>query len=97
MYFGGIQAARRVTRSVRDPPRCASQLHGVPDQPREAVLESECSLLLESVAVYILGPFRTDRSGHLFSRMIVQKGYQNVRNVRYVKRRRNDAKRRQPT
>ena len=41
-----------VTRSVWDPPRCSSQLHGVPKQLREAALESECSLLLESVALY---------------------------------------------
>ena len=52
MYFSGVQAARRVMRSVWDPPRCASQLHGVPYQLREAVLESEDSLLLESVALY---------------------------------------------
>ena len=41
-----------VTRSVRDPPRCSSQLHGVPNQSPEGVLESEDSLLLESVALY---------------------------------------------
>ena len=52
MYLGGVQAARRVTRSVRDPPRCSSQLHGVPNQPPEGALESEDSLLLESVALY---------------------------------------------
>ena len=74
MYFGGVQAARRVTRSVWDPPRysvapagvsdhvglhlvelnkqCSTQPHGVPNQLREAALESEDSLLLESVALY---------------------------------------------
>ena len=52
MYFSGVQAARRVTRSVWDPPRCSSQPHGVPNQLREAALESEDSLLLESVALY---------------------------------------------
>ena len=41
-----------VKTRVWDPPRCSSQLHGVPDQPPEGVLGSEDSLLLESVALY---------------------------------------------
>ena len=50
--FRRSSSSAGVTRSVRDPPRCASQLHGVPNQSPEGVLESECSLLLESVALY---------------------------------------------
>jgi hypothetical protein len=50
--FRRSSSSAGVTRSVRDPPRCSSQLHGVPNQLREAVLESEESLLLESAALY---------------------------------------------
>ena len=50
--FRRSSSSAGVTRSVRDPPRCASQLHGVPNQPPEGALESEDSLLLESVALY---------------------------------------------
>ncbi len=50
--FRRSSSSAGVTRSVRDPPRCSSQLHGVPNQSPEGVLESEDSLLLESVALY---------------------------------------------
>ena len=50
--FQRSSSSAGVTRSVWDPPRCSSQPHGVPKPLREAALESEDSLLLESVALH---------------------------------------------
>ena len=75
-----------VTRSVRDPPRCSSQLHGVSDQSREAVLQLCC----KRAKLFLLRPFWCQASRHVFSLMILPKGHQNARNNRGAKRRQQD-------
>ena len=82
--FRRSSSSAGVTRSVRDPPRCSSQLHGVSDQSREAVLQLCC----KRAKLSLLRPFWRHSSRHVFSRMILPKGHQNARNDRYAKRRR---------
>ena len=67
MYLGGVQAARRVTRSVRDPPRYSVAPAGVSDPLGLHLVElPKQALLVESIYAFLLGHQAPTSQKHRF-------------------------------